>query len=234
MSFGSHHYRRNYTHAHELENLLRQPDAQRMWHRPFRVVTDFDTPDGGGYSVLGDIFFLDPVIVEAIRSGKIKVPGLDQRQVIECLLRHERIEKTLLDADNKVAFYPAAHDYATCGEHELVIHYGGKPLHYENALEPVLHIVERKPLVRVHPQLDAAPYIDEPDRTDLKIISKLRRAGVIDAKKMGRYDVNYRSGDKTGKCWACKHYQPVDEVRGLCEGVEGLVLGRMLCDDFGP
>jgi hypothetical protein len=220
-------------HERQLAKLLSEPDARKMWARPFKVLFDFDCPDGAGYSVFGDLYFVDPVIAEAIHTGKLTVAGMSPHEVLECLLRHERIEKTLLDSDNNILFYPGSHEYATAGEHEGVRWFRGKPVVYERAFKPWLRICETKPIRIVHPQLDAAPYLDDPDREERDVtILALRKAGCVDATKKARHAVNYRGEDQTGSCRTCKHFHPWDQIRALCDGVEGLILGRMVCDEF--
>jgi hypothetical protein len=230
VSVGSHHHRPNRAHEKQLEKLLADPDAKRMWARPFKVLFDFDCPDGGGYSVLGDLYFVDPILADAIKTGKLSADGMSADETLETLIRHERIEKTLLDSDNEIVFYPASHEYATAGELDDVRSKGGKVYQYKRVFKPFLALTERKRITRPHPQLDAAPYIDDPDRTDKTIIAELRRLGVVDAFKKSRHEVNYRDGKPGGGCSDCRHYTGVDDKRGICAITEGLILGRMWCD----
>src|ERR1700730_6365913 len=105
MSAGHAHRRVNEKHPRELQKLLADPSMRAMMARPYRVVENCDIPDLGGYSVLGDVYYLDRSFAAALRAGEIPIPGMTGEQIRTAVLIHEHVEKCLLDADNNIDTY---------------------------------------------------------------------------------------------------------------------------------
>lgn len=125
--------------------LLSSGDGPALMKRWNTVNYDYDIVYGTGYNVQGTIRYVDrdlmrslydPAYAEKILGAPITA-GLSPNDTLECLLRHEMIEKAILDSQPGPRFYgtqpsecfdeitiPAlagAHDYATAAEHELVV-----------------------------------------------------------------------------------------------------------------
>jgi hypothetical protein len=144
MSAGHAHARVNEKHPRELQELLANPSMRAMMARRYCVVEDRDIPDLGGYSVLGDVYYLDRDFAAALRAGEIRIPRMTGEQIRTAVLIHEHVEKCLLDADNNIDTYLDAHEFATCAEHEYVRSLKVTPLTYERGLRPIIDLVQHK------------------------------------------------------------------------------------------
>src|SRR6185437_5563111 len=105
-------------------------------------------------------------------------------QTLECTLWHEAVEKVLLDAANPINEYEAAHEFASAAEHEKVRAFGSTPLKYERGLERIIKFAQSKQPKLVPKDLDCAPYLDDPDTTDHRLLAQFRKLGVVDASKV--------------------------------------------------
>jgi hypothetical protein len=215
---------------------MAQPSFQQMWARPFKVVTSKQIPDSGGYSVFGNVYYIDSDLAAAIQSGKLVIQGMTAQQVMIALLTHERIEKCLLDADNDISTYPPAHEFATTGEHEYVRSIGAAPYRYEKGLAPMIAYNEKKPLRDVPRDLQCAPLLDDPDANDHRALRDLRRMGIPDSFKVAKKSVHYsRSKRDDTACIRCTHWLggPQQDL-SLCGVVSGLIRNSFWCKRFEP
>lgn len=216
-----------------------------MLARPFKVTTTKQIPDSAGYSVLGDEYFIDADLYRAIlagswrdpRTGKVhitKVRGLTPMQVIQCLLKHERTEKCILDADNPINAYPDAHEFATLAEHTQVKAFGGRSVDYERALAPVIAWNQVKPLNDVPPDLSCAPLLDDPDAQDKITLRVLDGLGIQDADKISKKTVEYGPSKGADKCSACANWASANRSAELspCKIVDGAVRTNYWCTKY--
>src|SRR5690349_12809488 len=115
-------------HGRGVDVLMRSGGAPGLMRRWQSVDLDHDVPFGSGFNVEGTIVYLDRDLVHALFDPQeatklVGAPintGLSPHDTLACLWHHEQIEKVLLDSDNPVDTYEAAHDYATAAEHDLV------------------------------------------------------------------------------------------------------------------
>lgn len=233
MSAGHPHRRPNEAHPLELKKLLAEPTAAAMMAKPPRLVVDFDVPDVGGYPVIGDWRYIDSDFVRAARSGQMRVPGMTGQQIVQAILHHEWVEKVLLDADNGIDSYQAAHEFATLFEHEFVRSLGVTPKDYERGIGPMLAVVEKKKIVRPPLDLDCEPYLDHPDAQDKLILADFVRLGVHDANKATKESVQYGKSAGQDRCGGCKHWKsPRDSQLSACEVVAGAVRSDRWCSRY--
>jgi len=240
VSAGHGHRRPNAKHPAELRKLMDEPDFRRCWNRPFRVDDTKHVFDTAGYNVRGNIYYRDADFVRAVRDGEwrnpltggvhtMRVPGMSAEQILDAILRHERIEKCLLDADNNIKLYPDAHEFATVGEHDAV----PDPKVYEAILRPIIHYNENKTLTSVPRDLSCAPMLDDPDFLDRRGLAQMRAAGNPDAAKVSKETEHYRMGAGQKRCENCIHYlvQP-PPWNPQCEVVDGTLLHEWVCNSF--
>lgn len=240
MSAGHPHKRPNERHETELAKKLADPDVRRMLARRYRVDLDHDVPDLAGYNGMGSVYFLDRHFAAAIRAGEVMIDGRPASlvQLVRPLIGtpgrpgHERIEKCLLDAIAPPQLYPDAHEFATCGEHEIVRReLRWRPFAYEAGLRK---FIKRSAAERIeHPplDLDCAPLLDDPDRNDKRVLAILRQLGVAGASKLSRATVRYGIAKPAANCGRCRHYRG-DALGGLCDIVEGFQRPPLGCDRF--
>jgi hypothetical protein len=233
MSAGHAHTRVNAKHPRELEKLLANRSMRAMMARRYRVVEDRDIPDLGGYSVLGDVYYLDRDFAAALRAGEIRIAGVRPAQIRTAVLMHEHVEKCLLDADNNIDTYLDAHEFATCAEHEYVRSIRVKPLTYERGLRPIIDLVQHKQVERPPRALACAPYLGHPDANDTRVLAVFRRLGVTDARKSSKISVDYRRPTGADRCASCANWQGRrDAELATCAGVDGLVRRDRWCRRF--
>jgi hypothetical protein len=235
MSAGHAHRRVNEKHPRELQKLLANPSMRAMMARPYRVVENCDIPDLGGYSVLGDVYYLDRSFAAALRAGEIPIPGMTGEQIRTAVLIHEHVEKCLLDADNNIDSYLDAHEFATCAEHEYVRSLKVTPLTYERGLRAIIELVQHKMVERPPRALACAPYLDHPDANDTRVLTAFRRLGVTDARKASKISVDYGRATGAERCAACASWQGRRNAElASCAGVDGLVRRDRWCRRFAP
>jgi hypothetical protein len=183
MSVGHPHRRPNARHARELTALRREPDVARRLARGFDVDTAHDVADLAGYDTTGGVIYVDRHLVAGLQAGRIRLAGKSPRQVAALVMRaltiHEHTEKALIDA--KKFSYPAAHEFATLAEHQLLRAAGVAPFAYEQALKLFIKRVSAEPVVSPPKDLDCTPYLDDPDDNDRRVLAIYRTLGVRDA-----------------------------------------------------
>lgn len=229
MSAGHPHKRANLRHPEELQKLLSHPDVAALLKRQYRVDVAHDTPYLAGYSVDGLVRYLDPGFVRALKAGEIVVPNMTAGQIAQAVLVHENIEKALEDALGYL--YPAAHEFATCGEFEFVRKLGAKPIEYTRVLAPVIARIVKRPLHNPDRSLAAAPYLDDSDRTDRKLLRQMRKFGVVDAGKTSKGAVKYSTSTGADRCGGCRHMLNKSDL-SPCEVVDGLVRPNFWCERY--
>ena len=171
MSAGHPHRRPNARHAAELAALRRDPAVARRLAQYFRVDLAHDIADLAGYSTDGATIYIDRHLAAALHARQMALPDRAPlpagRIVLRALITHECVEKALIDAKN--FSYPAAHEFATLAEHEIV----------RAAVEAIRHPPKN---------LDCTPYLDDPDHNDRRVLAILRRLGVRDAARRPEHD----------------------------------------------
>ena len=208
MSAGHSHSRRlSKAHPEELKKLMAEPTAAAMLANPPKLVMDKQISDTGGYPVIGNWRYIDIDFVNAVKSGQLKVPGMTAAQILHAVFLHEFLERVLLDADNPIDSYLAAHEFATLFEHTYVRSLGVTPRVYEDAIEPFIKHNETKDLTHPALDLDCAPMIDDPDANDLKSLKMLQGLGVPDASKKSKEKMQYGKSTSNDKCAGCSNWQ---------------------------
>jgi hypothetical protein len=202
-----------------------------MWARHHTVIDTKQIPDTAGYSVMGENFYRDRVLVEAVHGGHITVPNMTKEQILDAILLHERVEKSILDADNPIDDYLGAHEFATMAEHEYVRSLNAKPYQYEAALKSVIKFNETKHLTDVPLDLCCAPYLDEPDAEDKRALKEMLALGVEDAGKQSKEKVDYGKAKKGGdQCLRCASWMSGEQVElSPCRRVDGAVRWDRWC-----
>ena len=235
-----------------LHRLLTTGGAPKLMARWRQLDIDHDIPYLLGYNVQGTITYADRDYVNALHDpkyaqaiiGQAIDTGLPPDRTLDCTVRHEHVEKTLLDADNPIDLYDhhdepggwGAHEWATLAEHELVKHFGGDPARYEKGLAKIIKFCERKPLDRVPNDLSCAPYLDDPDKNEKRIIARFKELGVFDAAKISKENVEYhRPRAGAAHCSVCSMWQGARSLDlSPCSLVDGLVRRDRVCEKFEP
>lgn len=243
MSAGHPHRRPNSKHLVELKKLLAEPTAAAMMAHPPRMVTNFDTPYTGGYPVMGNWRYLDPVFVKAVMSGQVKVPGMTPQDVLHAIWIHEFVERVIQDADNPIDTYQESHEFATTAEHAFV-RTKTKPYLYERAIHPVIMAVMRKPIANVRKDFSCVPMRDGEDPEDKKILARMVQLGVTDAPKVAQESVKYGRATGKDRCIGCANWQGSRQVNpdprvpfanlALCRHVDGAVRADRWCSRYQP
>lgn len=233
-----------------LHRLLTTGHAPALMRRWQHLDMDHDCPYLAGYNVMGDTRFLDHDFVRALYDPHYAVQlighpidtGVSPDDTVECILEHEAVEKTIQDdPSNWLDFYDqhdepgglGPHEMATFAEHDLLKKKGGNPHVYERGLEKIIAYCEHKPIKKVRKDYACAPYLDDPDANERRIIADLRRLGVVDAFKESKELVDYGPGHADDHCSACANWQ--GDRSGLlspCAIVDGLVGNDRLCKKF--
>jgi hypothetical protein len=243
MSAGHPHVRGNKQTKAELDEITKTDDFKRLWQRWKSFDVTHDIHDLAGYNVDGTIRYLDkdffhalfdPEVAKKLGIGAIDT-GLSPMDTIACLMQHEGIEKTAIDADNKFDTYDPAHGLATIAEHQEVRAKGGTPAKYERGLAAAIKFCESKELKNPPKDLACAPMLDDPDEEhDKAALKTLQDSGVEDAFKASRHSVDYSKSDGEDRCSRCKYWLADDRTQELspCHEVEGLVRTDRWCKDF--
>lgn len=234
MSVGHGHFRPNHRHPEELEKLLAQGDAPQLMQRWKDFSGDYDMVYLAGYNVAGTVRYIDKDVFDALVAGEIDT-GMSLEDTVDCLMQHEGVEKVLLDADNDINSYLAAHELATLAEHEMVRAKGGAPLKYERALKPWIAKCLAKTLTKAPTDLACAPMLDDPDKADRRIIKALVGLGAADAGKTARKAVGYDRSTSSDQCAGCAHWQGSPDTGpelSRCALVDGLVRADRWCKRF--
>lgn len=243
MSAGHGHARPNHRHPDEVKTLMASGGAPELMKRWQRLDVDHDVPDLAGYNVAGTVRYLDRDFFKALLDddyateilGEPIDTGMSPEDTVECLLEHEGTEKVLLDADNDVDNYLAAHELATVAEHEKVRAKGGSPMKYERALKAAIAYCEHKAPVTVDKDFACAPMLDSPDRLDKVALRAMQRLGVPDASKEAKAKVGYTKSTGEDQCADCAHWEASPDTGpdlSRCETVCGLVRRDRWCKKF--
>lgn len=241
MSAGHGHSRPNLKHVQEFDKLSHEGGFQQLMQRWQKVDTSNDIPDLAGYNVAGTVRFLDRDFFHAVHDPGYAVhilgepidTGLSAEDTVTCILEHEADEKTLLDALNPINSYPDAHEMATTAEHRKVIAKGSTPLRYERGLRKIIGFCAHKQLTKVPIDLCCAPYLDDPDANDRRVLKRFRELGVIDASKLSKRSVDYSLATGPDQCRRCKNWQQVGIELSPCAVTEGLVRNIYWCTKYG-
>lgn len=233
----------------KLHRLLTSGGAPALMKRWRKLDIEHDIPYLLGYNVQGTTAYADrdyinalydPQYAQQIIGGPVNT-GLSPGDTLECTVEHEHVEKVILDADNPVDFYDhedepdgwGAHEYATIAEHQKVIQKGGHPAQYERGLAKIIDFCEHKHLEKVPLDLSCAPYLDDPDKNEERIIWRMRELGVGDAFKVGKHDVDYHQPRGGDHCSICSMWMgPRDRELTTCTLVDGLVRNTHWCKKF--
>jgi predicted aspartyl protease len=252
MSSGHHHRVPNLLHAGAglaLNFILKTGSSPALMNRWQRSDFDYDVPFTTGYNVSGTVRYADRDFVKALYDptyarrliGEPIDTGLSPDDTLECLLRHEAVEKVILDSDCPIDEYnpssgglgPGAHDYGTFAEHQLVRQKGSAPHKYERGLEKIIHYCLHKPLTRVPSDLACAPLLDDPDLHILSVLDALIRLGIQDASRLSKAAVEYGGPGIKDCCSTCSHWLAErGQELSRCELVEGLVRHDRNCTRF--
>jgi hypothetical protein len=131
----------------QLNRKLTTGDAPKLMKRWNALNFDYDIVYGTGYNVQGTTRYVDRDLMRSLYDtayaekllGAPINTGLSPDDTLECLLRHEMVEKVILDSQWPPGEYhpqynsrssfeiegrtfralPGAHDYATAAEHDL-------------------------------------------------------------------------------------------------------------------
>lgn len=236
-----------------LHRLLTTGNAPALMRRWQHLNLDCDIAYTAGYNVAGTTRFADRDFVRALYDPKyaehiIGQPidtGLSPDDTLECVLRHEGVEKPLMDDPaNPFDLYDhhdepggfGAHEWATFAEHELVRRKGGTPHRYERGLERIIHYCAHKPLHVITKDYACAPYLDDPDLNARRILARYKELGVVDAGKTSKETVHYRRDRNGDRCAGCSMWQSHNRRAMLseCSLVDGLVAFDRVCDKFEP
>jgi HK97 family phage prohead protease len=203
----------------------------------YEIDETHDVADAGGVSVDRRTVFVDATLAKDIRSGKVVVPGMTPEQIIRQIARHEHDEISVLDGDNPVDVYDAAHEFGNVGEAIGVCAVIGSEDPYNAALaDPVaacsVRFLANAETVNPPSTLWCGPHLDESDEDDTAILRILRAKDVADAFKASKKMLHYGVGDN--ECQTCVHFARIADrdggVLGLCDIVCGLVRWDRHCD----
>jgi hypothetical protein len=225
MSAGHHHTYPNpltggkacYDTLELILNTGAGPELTKRWSK---LDLDHDIVYGAGYNVQGTTRYVDRDLARALYEpdyaerllGTVIDAGLSPDDTLACILKHETVEKIILDSDFPIDLYAnqefiGAHDYATFAEHSLVRQKGSTPVRYERGLAKIFQFCAQKPLRSVPNDYSCAPLLVDPDPNARRVLKVLRSMGIQDAFKLAKEAVDYHSflGSR-GSCVACKHW----------------------------
>lgn len=140
----------------EFDEYMQNPKIHDfIFNTRFRVDRSFDIPYVAGYSIKGDVVYVDRHLPLSMSIGKKMVA------LLPSIIRHERTEKALLlYAGLK---YSPAHHIATYAEHQVLKERGVNPSLYEHTLDPYIKADQHEKIKRVPKDLDLKPYRDSHD-----------------------------------------------------------------------
>lgn len=214
----------------ELNRMLGLGDTGELAARSFSLDTEHDIPDLGGISVDGKTVYIDRTFVADLKAGRVRVPGLSWRQVLDVICEHEHIEWAIAAGDNPVDVYEAAHPFALRAEYNELETLGADVERVEESLKPSIRKAERENPKNPPKDLWCSPYTDQPDADDKRVLRRFISKGVIDASKQSKREVHYGFGDT--KCRECVMYQQTDKDMSPCDLVCGLVRWDRQCDKW--
>lgn len=220
----------------EIYKTLGGADTPKLYARKLKPVDHSRLiPYGGGISVDGRQPYIDSWLYDQVMSGRVRVRGISASQIIDRWIDHEHTEKTVIDGDNPVDSYQPAHEIATGKEEEGVDDIGRSPALYEDDIAPALRQCLRRALRLIgtndfNPPTDlwCEPYLDKPDKDDLRLLAAMRACGVVDAFKASKIEAHYGIGPE--ECRDCKHLEPGRGALRPCRKLSGLVRLNRHCD----
>jgi hypothetical protein len=234
-----------------LHKLLTTGHAPMLMKRWNKLDIDSDIVYLAGYNVFGTTAFLDRDFVHALHDPNYAIQllghpidtGLSPDDTMECILRHEHVEKVIQDdPSNPYDLYDqhdepggwGPHEFATFSEHDLVKQKGGNPHQYEKGLERIIAYCEKKPLNHVPRDYACAPLLDDPDSNERRVIARLRELGVMDAFKTSKEDLDYSVSSGKDRCSSCAHWENRGDLPLLstCQVADGLVAADKWCKKF--
>jgi hypothetical protein len=215
VSAGHGHSRPNLKHHTELRKLLSIGGAPALMQRWHSLDPHSDIPDLAGYNVPGTVRYIDRDAFHAILDEEYAVhilgekidTGLTPDETIQCIAEHEGDEKVILDGDNPIDTYLGAHEFATAGEHDKVRRFGGSPIKYERGLKKIIAFCLKKNPQKVPHDLACAPYLDEPDDNDKRVLKVFQAQGVQDSFKTSKRTLDYSHAVGADQCERCANWQ---------------------------
>lgn len=152
-----------------LDRYLKNADISRELHSHREINRKFSIPYLGGYSNDGKTIYFDsslPQEIELVRDGTRR--RIDPTPF---LLRHEALEKTLIDQLG--LSYSRAHMIALAYERRGVLEQIGPGWWdaYQQALKPYIKADEQEKIKKVPKDLDLTPYKQQP--VDEKLLKKM-------------------------------------------------------------
>lgn len=214
----------------EWLQVIGENDTAKLKARPIGLNTSCDWPYVGGTSVSGRTAYIDQQFYREVMDGRVAVKGMTPRQIVQAIIEHEHTEKAIMDGDNPVDTYPAAHEYATTAEHHFVKQLGVDPQYYEDCLKPAIERCLRRAPENLPRDVWCGPLLDEPTEEDKRILRQLRAKGVIDASKLSKESVRYGMG--AHRCEDCTMMQRPAKALSQCDLVSGLVRNNRNCDRY--
>lgn len=216
-----------------LDRVLANPRVkEKLWQTGTSVNRENDMPYLGGASSDGKTIYIDRHLPEKL---SIEVDGQKTEfDADEFLLRHERLEKALIDALGW-SYWPA-HSAANGYERRGVLQRlgpGAWPV-YEKVMLQYVKADERERLVRVPADLDMTPYLAPP--VDKALVAKMQEAQGK-ARQFTKLETDYRDvGMPRSHCgpvnsWprgSCKHF----EKPHACELVRGYIEPKGWCQKW--
>lgn len=241
MSAGHSHKRPNLRHPSELKHLLAGGEAPELMKRWQSLDVDHDVTDLAGYNVAGTVRYLDKDFFRALLDpdyateilGEPIETGLRPHDTVDCILRHEAVEKVILDGSNDVDSYLGAHELATTAEHDLVRSKGGKPIQYERGLKKAIAYCEAKTPKVVAQDFACAPLLDDPDKHDHRALRAMRKLGIADAFKAPKRKFKYGRSTGADRCDGCEHWLgDLPPPLSRCSEIDGAVRADRWCSKF--
>lgn len=223
------------TSLYALYSVLGESDTPYLFDQGYKLDTEHDCPTGGGNTIDRKTKLIDRVLYTQVMDNEFKASGLERMQIVNAWLQHEHVEICIVDGDNPIDTQPPAHQRALRREHEFVKFCGAKPKTYEETIWPGLVACYHRPVKKPHPLFWCGPLLSDPTERDEELLAELRKHGVIDAFKRGKYDVHYGIGARL--CADCLHWHP-DRLKqeagsiAMCEIVTGLVRHDRHCDHW--
>jgi hypothetical protein len=164
MSSGHHFHRAASESA--LNAVITLAAVKRELAKPYKLDRDHDLPYLAGYSKDGRTIYIDRHMPKTM---KWKGNEIDTD---EFLIRHERVEKALIDQLDYG--YWKAHRIATRAEEDAEDKAGVPYSAFQKFFKPYIKADERERLVKVPADLDMTPYLAKP--VNQVLVAHMRRA----------------------------------------------------------
>jgi hypothetical protein len=232
-----------------LHRIMTTGATSELMKRWIKIDFNHDIAYAAGYNVQGTTRYVDRDFARALYEpafaeqllGKAINTGLSPDDTLDCILKHEAVEKVILDSDCPFEQYeedeevpgPGAHTLATFAEHELVRAKGSTPHHYERGLEAIFQHCSKKTLKSVPRDYACTSLLDDTDPNARRVLKDLRSMGIPDALKISKEMVGYVGSSEKERCVVCAHWQatPTSDL-SICDLVDGLVRADRRCQRF--